>query len=117
MTPWYEKARQILTERKMSIRALSDRLGLTPGAVGHYLRGRRQPTPGMLRKIAAELQVSVSELIEDDPTFARDDTEHQALELLRRLPRERRSAALAMLRGLTGEDPNDDPSNDPASRP
>jgi transcriptional regulator with XRE-family HTH domain len=105
MTPWYEKARTILHAKGMNMRELSEALHLTPGAVGHYLAGRRSPKPGMLRQIAKELGVSVAELIEDDPTFARDDTEKEALELLRRVPEPQRTAALAMLKGLSEPDP------------
>lgn len=100
MVPWYVKARTVMAARDISIRVLSDALHLTPGAVGHYLSGRRHPKPGMLRQIAKELHVSVSELIEDDPSFARDDLEKEALDLLRLVPESQRSAALAMLRGL-----------------
>jgi transcriptional regulator with XRE-family HTH domain len=103
MTPWYIKAEQLLRQKGMTIKSLSDKLGLTPSAVGHYLSGRRDPKPRMLQRIAEELSVSIAELVEDDPTFARDDLERYALKLLRDVPKDRRDAALAMLRGLTGE--------------
>jgi transcriptional regulator with XRE-family HTH domain len=107
MTPWYIKARAIADARGVTIKSIADALHLTPGAVGHYLAGRRHPKPGMLRQIAKELHVSVSELIEDDPSFARDETEKEALDLLRLVPESQRSAALAMLRGL-GDPPKDE---------
>lgn len=101
MTPWYVKARSVMRDRKMTIRELSDKLERTPGGIGHYLSGRRDPKPGMLRQIAKELNVSVSELIEDDPSFARDAVEHEMLELMRCMEEGKKPAALAMLRGLS----------------
>jgi len=110
MTTWQEKARALMREQKVSVKELAATLSMTPGGAGHYLSGRRQPRPGMLVKIAKRLGVSVSELIEDDPTFARDETERAALDALRAIPEPQRSAALAMLRGLaspSADEPTD----------
>jgi transcriptional regulator with XRE-family HTH domain len=107
MKPWYEKARDLMARQDIKVYELADTLGMTPGGAGHYLAGRRHPKPGMLRKIAQRLGVSVSELIEDDPSFARDEDEHQALELMRQIPQEQHQAALAMLRGLAQAPPAD----------
>jgi len=100
MTAWYEKARAIMRDKGMSIRELSDKLGLTPGGAGHYLSGRRHPRPGMLRQIARELNVSIAELVEDDPSFARDKNESDLLDLFRAIDEADKAAALAMLNGL-----------------
>ena len=100
MTPWYDKAREIMRDKDMNIRELSDRLGLTPGGAGHYLSGRRHPKPGMLRQIAKELNVSIAELVEDDPSFARDAKESELLDLFRAVDDADKAAALAMLKGL-----------------
>ena len=100
MKTWNQKARELMTERDISIKAMADTLGMTPGGVGHYLSGRRQPKPGMLRKIAARIGVSVSELVEDDPSFARDQEEHDLLETFREIDPEQKASALAMLQGL-----------------
>lgn len=107
MTPWHVKARAIADAQGLTIKSLADALNLTPGAVGHYLSGRRHPKPGMLKQLAKELHVSVSELIEDDPSFARDAMEAEALDLLRLIPEPQKAAALAMLRGL-GEPQQDE---------
>lgn len=97
---WNEKCREIMKQKRIKIRRLADSLGMTPSGVGHYLAGRRHPRPGMLRKIALEIGVSVSELIEDDPSFARDQYEHDVLEAVRRIDPEKRDAAIAMLKAL-----------------
>lgn len=100
MTPWYVKAKELLKARDIKLAQLGDILGVSGSAAGHYLKGRRHPKPGMLKKIAEAAGVSVSELIEDDPSFARDQYEHDVLETLREIPEDRRESALAMLRGL-----------------
>jgi transcriptional regulator with XRE-family HTH domain len=111
MKTWNERAREILRRQNVSIVELADRIGVTPGAAGHYLSGRRNPKPGMLRRIAEIAGVSVSELIEDDPSFARNQQEHEMLEALRQIPESRKDAALAMLKGLAIDTDSSDPEN------
>ena len=101
MQTWNERARAAMAEKGIKIRELADTLGMSPGGAGHYLSGRRHPNPGMLRKIAKRIGISVSELVEDDPIFARDQIEHDVLEAVRQIPAEQKNAALAMLRGLS----------------
>lgn len=101
MKHWYEKARERMSEKGITPEDLAAVLGVTPGAVRHYLVGRRNPKPGALIRIARSLGVSMSELVEDDPRFARDKTEEQVLDLLRTLPAASRAAALMMLKGLS----------------
>ena len=117
MKNWNEKARDVMKIRNVTIREIADTLGMTPGGVGHYLSGRRHPNPGMLKKIAKRIGVSVSELIEDDPMFARDQVEHDALDALRKIPRENLAAAIAMLRGLAIQEETDKSGTDFAPPP
>lgn len=85
----------------MLVKDLAEAIGTTASGAGHYLAGRRHPKPGMLKLIAIALDMSVSELIEDDPDFARNEEEKSVLETLRRIPVEQRQAALAMLKALS----------------
>lgn len=100
---WHQKARILLQQQDKTYRDLADALDLTTGAVGHYMCGRRQPKPEMLKKIATFLGVSVSELIEDDPIFARDENEYKVLDKFRLLSDHDKLAALAMIDGLASQ--------------
>lgn len=103
---WYEKARALMAEHNILIQDVADTLGLTPGAVGHYLAGQRDPRPDVLKTLAKRIGVSVSELIEDDPAFARDAVEAEALAAMRAIKDEsRRAAAIAMLKSLADTAP------------
>ena len=108
MEKWYVKAKKRMQERGMLVKDLGETLGLTASGAGHYLVGRRNPTPDMLRKIARALDMSIAELIEEDPDFARNDVERATLEFLRQIPEDRIAAALAMLRGLASPPPDSD---------
>jgi transcriptional regulator with XRE-family HTH domain len=108
MEKWYVKAKKRMQERGMLVKDLGETLGLTASGAGHYLVGRRNPTPDMLRNIARALDMSIAELIEEDPDFARNDEERATLSFLRQIPEERRSSAIAMLRGLATPPPDSD---------
>jgi len=107
--PWHVKAKRRVQEKGLSYGEIGKALGLSPSGVGHYLNGRRSPKPGMLRNLAKDLDMSLSELIEDDPSFARNDDETQFLDLLRKIPEDQRGYAMKMLRGLAAEDPATEP--------
>ena len=100
MKKWHDKAREIMVANEITTNDLAETLGMTPGGVRHYLNGRREPKPGVLGKIARRLGVSMSELTEDDPRFARDRTEERILDLLRDLDPAAKDAAIRMLEGL-----------------
>lgn len=106
MEKWHEKARKRLADRGMLVKDLAELIGTTASGAGHYLSGRRHPKPGMLKNIAAALEMSLSELIEDDPDFARNSEEKLMLETLRKIPDEHKQAALAMLAALTAPPPS-----------
>lgn len=100
MKPWYTKARELMQLREISTQDLADALGVTAPAARHYLNGTRNPKPGALGKISKRLGVSMSELTEDDPRFARDKSEEKMLDLVRELDPHTKEVALRMLEGL-----------------
>lgn len=103
---WWEKARERADELKIGYPQIAEELSVSPGAVGHYLNGRRKPTPEALGKIARKLRMSVSELIEDDPDFARDSEERKVLDLWRLLHRDAdKSAVLRMIEAIAKSNP------------
>ena len=105
MKTWYQKAREIMRANDISTQDLADALGVTAPAARHYLNGTRHPKPGALGKIAKRLGVSMSELTEDDPRFARDKEEERMLDLMREMDPASKEAALRMLEGLSGYHP------------
>ena len=55
---WFKRARRVMTGRQISQQKLAQHMGITRGAVGHWLSGRREPSLDELQKIATFLNVS-----------------------------------------------------------
>ena len=43
MNTWYEQAKARMRERQISQEQMAERMGVTQGAIGHWLNGRREP--------------------------------------------------------------------------
>ena len=97
MERWFIKAKRELESRGLIYDDLAAHLGVSTGAVGHYMVGRREPTLEQLRKIAGFLNMSLSELLESDPFFLIDDNEKSLISVFRSLTEDDRSTALRLL--------------------
>lgn len=62
MNKWYLIAKPLLKKRGGGYKGLADRLHVQTATVGHYMTGRRNPTPEQLREIADYLGVSMATL-------------------------------------------------------
>lgn len=61
---WYDRAKARMSELGLNQADLMGPLGVrTRGAVGHYLTGRREPSPAQLLTLASILQVSMDYLV------------------------------------------------------
>lgn len=64
LKPWFERAKERMQEIGVTQESLKDILGVeTRGAVGHYLSGRRDPTPAQLSALAKKLRMSMDEMM------------------------------------------------------
>jgi transcriptional regulator with XRE-family HTH domain len=61
-----EQLRARRHERGLSLRALADRLGVSPSLISQIERGRANPSVSTLYQIVAELDVSLDELLFND---------------------------------------------------
>ena len=59
---WFERAKILLNNKGISVKDLASVLGVTASAAGHYLSGRRDPSPDMLKLIADTLGASIDDL-------------------------------------------------------
>ena len=105
MKKWQDKAREIMLAKDISTQDMADALGMTPGGVRHYLNGKREPKPDGMRKIAKRLGVSMSELTEDDPRYARDEIERRILDAVRDLDPSTKEMAARIVQGLVAPPP------------
>ncbi len=63
---WRDRARDLLFERGLTHQEIADALGVTRGAVGHWLCGRREPTLTQFVEICTALDVSVGWLLANE---------------------------------------------------
>lgn len=69
--PWWERAKRRMRQKKITQDRLKGPLGVkTRGGVGHYLSGRRMPSPEQLVALARELEWTVDQLLtgQNDPS-------------------------------------------------
>ena len=57
MNEWYEIAKKAMESQDISQEQMAERLGVTQGAVGHWLNGKREPKLEMINKLLAELGI------------------------------------------------------------
>lgn len=88
METWQERAKRRMREIGLSQDELATRLGVTPGAVSHYLTGRREPSMADTVRIAQTLDMNLTYLVLGDGEVLShvrrfdDGTMSQAVELL-----------------------------------
>ena len=61
-----ERLREARQARRLSLRVLADRLGVSPSLISQIETGRANPSVSTLYAIAAELDVSLDELLFND---------------------------------------------------
>ncbi|QED86771.1 helix-turn-helix domain-containing protein [Pseudomonas savastanoi] len=56
---WYEVARQVMETQQISQEEMAERMGVTPGAVGHWLNGKREPKIEVINRFLTELGLPI----------------------------------------------------------
>ena len=97
---WTDRVRQGLKAKGFIFDDLALRLGVTRGAISHYLTGIREPNLAQVKEIAKMLDMSLSELLGDDATFITDEKQLRAAEIIKELPDDKKEMALKMLESL-----------------
>jgi SOS-response transcriptional repressor LexA len=70
MSEWYEIAKKIMEAQDISQEQMAERLGVTQGAVGHWLNGKREPKLEMINRLLAVLGVPGLAIIVPGPNGA-----------------------------------------------
>ena len=60
---WIDRARLVMDERDITQQDIADALGVTRGAVGHWLCGRSEPTRSQFVELSDALDVSAGWLL------------------------------------------------------
>jgi transcriptional regulator with XRE-family HTH domain len=97
---WYEVANDIRRQKGITLQDIANALNVTEGAVGHWLRGRRDVRYETIKRIANVLNVPVTTLTENDPNFARTDDERNLLDKFREIPDEKKADLLRIIEAL-----------------
>lgn len=100
-----EKIRKLRTRRRWSQAELAERLGVSTGHVSRLENGRYQPSIELLKKLAAELQVSTDFLLDDEagdfkPVNLENRPLAQRIEMLESLDPDEKDAVIKIIDGL-----------------
>lgn len=79
---WSLTVRALMRQRGITQQELADRLGVTQGAVAHWLNGRRRPTLEVLKEIAQALGVTPASLMNGEAAAPSGDPERLPIPLL-----------------------------------
>lgn len=60
---WFDRARSLMTEAGMTQTAMADHLGISSGALSHYLMGRRDPPVELISRMANVLGCTTDALL------------------------------------------------------
>lgn len=107
---WRTKLRARLEARGVTPRDLAGRLGVTTGAVSHWLTGKREPSIETIRTMVSLAGMTLDELFQEPDKFlVASKDEIEVVELLRDLTPQNAEAARTMLRALAQKpaDPSD----------
>ena len=66
MSNWYERAKKRLRAINRTQDEMAEAIGVTRGAIGHWLSGRREPNVSDFAKIATYLETTTSQLLAED---------------------------------------------------
>ena len=97
---WQDKAKRLMRAQDVPQKTLVEALSVTKGTVSNWLSGRHQPSVAQLRKIAKVLGVTLSELVEDDDSWARSQFELDMLRQARSVPAEQQERAAQLVKAV-----------------
>ena len=83
--------------RVMLVKKLANRLNVAESTVYSWLNGNREVTPDELRQIAREAGLTVSELLEEDVYYLRDEEERRLMDKYRSMTLEERLLLLKII--------------------
>lgn len=97
---WQDNAKQAMTARGQLQQELADALGVSPSRLSHWLAGRHEPSLDMLRRIAAELDMTFSQLTEGDDRYISDPKEIALVASFRAVQEGQKDQALELIKAI-----------------
>lgn len=88
--PFGDILRRLLDTRGLSQKQLGDDLNISPGAIGNYVRGLREPDYQTLVRIAAYFEVSTDTLLDFHPSYSRDYKDSMLLQVFHHMTEEQK---------------------------
>lgn len=92
MRQWWEILRADFKAKRITNARIAAELGVSEGAVGHWLRGFREPTVEVIAKLCAIAGRSVAEVMASDPYWISNPTERALIDAWRAMPEDQRQA-------------------------
>ena len=92
-----ERLRNLLDYSDISIKELALQLGLSPSALGNYIRGYREPDFEILLRIANYFHVTTDYLLGNDPDLSTMEDEQKLLNMWKRFTDTQRKLTLEQM--------------------
>lgn len=96
MRSWWQTLRADFKRLGMTNAQVAAHMGVTEGAVSHWLRGFREPSVDVIARLCALAGRSVAEVMSDEPYWITNPTERALLDVWRNMPDEQRQALLTI---------------------
>lgn len=100
MSHWYIRLRNALKDAGYTFEDVAAHIGVSRSAVGHYLRGTREPSVAQIKKMCALAGKSMSEIVGDDALFVQRPEERQVVETFRGMTDEQKRAVLMLMQQM-----------------
>ena len=97
MATWWKTLRADFKRLRMTNAFIASEMGVSEGAVSHWLRGFREPSVDVISRLCALAGRSVAEVMSDDPYWITNPSERALLDAWRTLPDSQRSAFLTII--------------------
>ncbi|WP_417511337.1 helix-turn-helix domain-containing protein [Methylophaga sp.] len=100
---WHKKTKKLLKQKKITMSELGEKLGFAQSSISMKLIGKRETSLDEAINIAAILEVSLSELINEDEKLLTDDDEQTIIETYRNLTAPEKSLFLKLVAAFKAE--------------
>jgi transcriptional regulator with XRE-family HTH domain len=103
---WANIATSVMKDKNITQSDLCSVFGVTTrGAVGHYLRGRRQPTLDQMLALSKYLGLTLSELVGEVPLSPDSEYKKEADRLFQEISEDGHAILVGALRGVAAQLP------------
>ena len=100
MREWQVRVKSLFKSAGITYPEIGAAMGITAGAVGHYLNGRREPSVKQLKQMARLLGMTIGEMIGDEAYFLDDPLDKEIVDATKSLNDDQKRAILELIKQI-----------------